>query len=321
MKRRIIAGVSTATVIWALGCGSRSESLDTTRDAHGSSAAARPEADDTPRHDNASNANSDTTKERDTSDTGREGTGRGDGVADDGAPRRAPDADDERANDDVSDTERANDQRITELEERPSFDPAEIDDLLPQCATPAAAELGYPTYGTEAVRLHWKPETGECRFTSGDGTPDGWSPILSFRRHGEDTFLSTLGDWRYLAPSDLDLDDLPPGRTLTFYPYLDEWQFVVDLRYEGQQVTIERFHYIEGAPPKNYGVPDRTSNDPVPSSMLVPCSSLNGAPGEDDTTAGSTIAGDSSRTPVDGVSPAEVPLESALPASPAGVVP
>jgi hypothetical protein len=180
-------------------------------------------------------------------------------------------------------SQRANEASVDEIDptvalsKKPTTDPIDSDELLPRCAAPVSAEFGYPTFGSEAVRLHWKPETGECKFTSGDGTPSGWSGILTLRHHGEDTFLSGIGRWRYFAPKGLDLDDLPAGRTLTFYPYLDEWQFVADVRYDGETVTIERFEYIEGQPPDDYGVPDRTANDPgAAEPNLVDCSSLNG---------------------------------------------
>lgn len=289
-----------------LSCGSRSEALDTTRDTHGASADTRADdGEDTSRASAGSGAQDDTaandgdvTGETVARDAEGNDTQAADSETNSAGGGDTPGAEDgaganEGADAEASAAARANDDRIAELEQRPGLDPTQLDARLPMCSAPMMAELGYPTYGTEAVRLHWKPTTGECVFTSGDGTPDGWSPILTFRRRDGDTFLSTLGNWRYLAPSDLELDDLPEGRTLTFYPYLDEWQFVVDLRYDGQQVTIERFQYIEGSPPDDYGVPDRTSNDPVPDSMLVPCSSLR----EDDAPAEAPLAPRSGATP------------------------
>lgn len=161
------------------------------------------------------------------------------------------------------------------LAKKKAVDPSDSSLPLPQCAAPLEADFGYPTFGTEAVRLHWKPKTGECRFTSGDGTPEGWTGILTLRHHDDDLFLSGIGEWQYYAPHDLDLDALPPDETLTFYPYLGEWQFVIDIRYVDDTVTIERFQYIDGEPPENFGVPDQTSNEPVAGPMLVPCTSLS----------------------------------------------
>ncbi len=272
MRLRRASPPVTITALWcltAVACGSRSQDVDTTRDRHDPAKGAKEAEVARP---------SDPSPEADTGDSMGDDTPLS--PPGDVSPNAELDAITNPA--DVASEESAvvvdrseDDARIAELAAKPSVNPMDADELVPLCATPTEAELGFPTYGTEAVRLHWKPETGECTFTSGDGTPDGWSGILTFRRRGEDTFLSTLGRWRYYAPTDLDLDDLAEGETFTFYPYLDDWQFIVDVRYDGQLVTIERFEYIQGEPPDDYGLPDRTSNDPPPGPMLIPCSSLD----------------------------------------------
>ncbi|HEX2735000.1 MAG TPA: hypothetical protein VHM70_25520 [Polyangiaceae bacterium] len=177
----------------------------------------------------------------------------------------------------------ANNDPTLDLARHKSVSPQDSKLPLPQCFAPLSAKFGYPTFGTEAVRLLWKPESGECRFDSGDATPADWSGIVTLRHHDQDLFLSGIGDWRYYAPKDLDLDALPSDQTLTFYPYLGDWQFVIDISYDDDAVTIERFEYIAGDPPENFGLPDETSNDPVADSMLVPCSSLSND-GEDQET-------------------------------------
>ncbi len=275
MSRPLVSLSRTAMLAWVLiglsavaGCGSRAEALDRTANHHGAS--------DTKPFDEAGTdgpASEAANGKASTVPSGRSPNGAsaadGDGVAE--------------ADDDGRDEPRSADtvDPTIALSKKPTINPLDVDELLPRCAAPLDAEFGYPTYGTEAVRLHWKPETGECKFTSGDGTPAGWSGILTLRHHGDDIFLSGIGRWRYLAPFDLDLDDLPEARTLTFYPYLDDWQFVIDVRYAGQTVTIERFEYIDGEPPKDYGVPDRTSNEARNAgSTLVECGSLHGSDSE-----------------------------------------
>src|SRR5690606_31960577 len=91
------------------------------------------------------------------------------------ASEKTTDADDEpieTRNEDETGTAESDpdDDRTQELADAPSVDPLDSDLHLPRCVTPTDAEFGFPTYGTEAVRLHWKPETGECEFTSGDGS-------------------------------------------------------------------------------------------------------------------------------------------------------
>jgi hypothetical protein len=166
------------------------------------------------------------------------------------------------------------DERLRELEELPRLDASESRRLAPNCDAPTSVGLSAAGAGTRAVRLLWDPETGDCGLDDVDRSPEGTLGILALRVKDGVAVLSSVGQWKYYASTDLDPSEVPLNEPFTIYPYLGDWQFAATLEYNGELVELIEFAYLRGKGPSQGGaredVEDQAPSEFVPPTLCAP---------------------------------------------------
>lgn len=163
---------------------------------------------------------------------------------------------------------------MAELSALPHLDPSKSKRQAPDCQAPTSVGFSHSGNETRAARLLWDPETGECALEDVDRATDGTLGILSVRSRDEHVAVSAVGKWRFYAPSELDLADVPPNEPFTIYPYLGDWQFVATLEHNTELVKLLEFAYLRGEGPSTGGargdLEDQPPSDFVPPTLCAP---------------------------------------------------
>lgn len=158
---------------------------------------------------------------------------------------------------------------LKELAELPRLDVSESERTAPDCDAPTSVGLSEATFGARAARLLWDQETGECLLEDTDRSPEGLLGILTLRLKDGQASIASIGKWKFHAPPDLVLSDVPANEPFTIYPYLGEWQFVATLEHNTELLKLVEFAYLRGAGPASGGE-RQDVEDQAPSDFVEP---------------------------------------------------
>lgn len=190
---------------------------------------------------------------------------------DDGAGSSATDATPQEQQNTPPD---ASTRLLNELGQLPHRDVSESERIAPDCRAPTSVGLSSAGSATRAARLLWDQETGECLLEDLDRSPEGMLGILTLRLQEGQAVLSSVGKWKFHAPAELDLTDVPTRKPFTIYPYLGDWQFVATLEHNGELLELREFAYLRGEGPKTGGerqdLEDEAPSEFVPPTLCAP---------------------------------------------------